>query len=109
MPGTAVGDYLRGERGLTPDTIKAFRIMEGAAWKRGDKTIRGPWIMFPYLRPGKSGLETINIKWIHVERTPDGKKRVIQEAEAEPGLFGWHLVPEDARVCCDSAKARSTR
>lgn len=72
--------YLKG-RGLTADTIAAFKIGE---------TERE--IVFPYLRDGalvfwkKLGLERI-----------DGKKRISAAKDAEPCLFGWQAIPEDAR------------
>ena len=61
-------------RGLTDQCLEDFRIAED-----------GDWIVFPYLRNN----DLINIKYLHVERTQDGKKQIRQESQAEPCLFGW--------------------
>jgi twinkle protein len=65
-------------RGLTPETIAAFRLAED-----------GDMVLLPYLRDG----ELINIK----RRSIVDKKRMLQEKDAEPCLFGWHLIPANAR------------
>ena len=102
--GTAVEQYLRGERGLTPETIKAFRIREASVYRYThretgeERTWPGPWVLFPYLRGG----DLINIKWLHTERVADPetgkkKKRTLMARGTEYCLFGWHLIPPDAR------------
>lgn len=70
-------------RGLTPETIAAFRIAEQT---RGDKT----YAVFPYLRDG----ELVNIKYRNIAE----KKDMRQEGGAEPCLFGWHLIDPKART-----------
>lgn len=109
MAGTAVEEYLRGERGLSRKTIEAFRIMEaaqmdGARDDGSTYSVPGPWILFPYYRAdevdaaGKPVLA--NIKWLNVNRDKDGKKRTKQESGAEPTLFGWQTIPDDAKQVC---------
>lgn len=103
--GTQVEDYLRCTRGLYNETIEAFRIMEAEKMegKREDGStyaVPGPWILFPYFRPEKdhTGKPVLaNIKWLHVERDKDGKKRTKQESGAQPTLFGWHALPPGAK------------
>ena len=75
-------DWLKG-RGLTPETIAAFRIAEQT---RGDKT----YAVFPYLRDG----ELVNVKYRNIAE----KKDMRQEGGAEPCLFGWHLIDPKART-----------
>lgn len=75
-------EWLQG-RGLTPETIAAFRIAEQT---RGDKT----YAVFPYLRDG----ELVNIKYRNIAE----KKDMRQEGGAEPCLFGWHLIDPKART-----------
>ena len=70
-------------RGLTPETIAAFRIAEQT---RGDKT----YAVFPYLRDG----ELVNVKYRNIAE----KKDMRQEGGAEPCLFGWHLIDPKART-----------
>lgn len=70
-------------RGLTVETIAAFRIAEQ---KRGDKT----YAVFPYLRDG----ELVNVKYRNIAE----KKDMRQEGGAEPCLFGWHLIDPKART-----------
>ena len=82
-----VMNYLMGERKLTQDTINDFRIGQ-----------QGREIIFPYWRDGVLVL----IKYLSLERSvseqhPDGKKQIRVEPNCEPCLFGWHLVPAEAR------------
>lgn len=70
-------------RGLTEETIAAFKIAEQ---ERSGKT----YVVFPYLRDG----ELINAKY----RNPEDKRDMRQEGGAEPCLFGWHLVDPKART-----------
>lgn len=77
---SAVLEYMTG-RGLKPETIAAFKI--------GDA---GRDIVFPYLRDG--GL--VFWKKLGIDR-PDGKRRISAAKDAEPCLFGWQAIPEDAR------------
>ena len=70
-------------RGLTAETIAAFRIAEQT---RGDKT----YAVFPYLRDG----ELVNVKYRNIAE----KKDMRQEGGAEPCLFGWHLIDPKART-----------
>lgn len=80
-PRNAARDWLVG-RGLTDATIEAFRIGEST---RDGKT----FAVFPYLRDG----ELVNAK----HRDVADKKGMRQEANAEPCLFGWHLIDPRAR------------
>jgi len=77
-------EWLTG-RGLTHETIAAFRIAEQT---RGDKT----YAVFPYLRDG----ELVNVKYRNIAE----KKDMRQEGGAEPCLFGWHLIDTKTRYVC---------
>lgn len=70
-------------RGLTPETIAAFKIGEQV---QSGKT----YAVFPYLRDG----ELINAKTRNVAE----KKDMRQEAGAQPCLFGWHLIDPKVRT-----------
>ena len=70
-------------RGLTPETIEAFKIAEQV---RGGKT----YCLFPYIRDG----ELVNVKYRNVAE----KRDMRQEGGAEPCLFGWHLIDPKART-----------
>ncbi|MFJ2456435.1 AAA family ATPase [Pseudomonas protegens] len=72
--------YLKG-RGLTEETIRAFKIAED-----------GRNIVFPYLRDGS----LVHWKKLGVDR-PDGKKKISTSADTEPCLFGWQAIPEGVR------------
>lgn len=86
-PKAQVRDWLIS-RGLTDETIAAFRIGEQ---ERGQDV----FAVFPYLRDG----ELINAKYRNVAN----KKDMRQEGGAEPCLFGWHLIDPKARtvVVCE--------
>jgi twinkle protein len=71
-------------RGLTDDTIKAFKVAELV---QHGKT----YAVFPFI--DEQG-ELINIKY----RNPDEKKDMRQEQGAAPCLFGWHLIDPKART-----------
>jgi len=78
-----VHEWLTG-RGLTDDTIKAFRIAEQL---QHGKT----YAVFPFI--DEAG-ELLNFKY----RNPDEKKDMRQEKDAAPCLFGWHLIDPKART-----------
>jgi twinkle protein len=90
--------YLTKERKLTPEAIAAYRLGEiaqvgpWAGWK-GQKPASGPFIVFPYLRPGG---ELFSVKYLHLERR-EGKKFTLVEPGCEPTCFGWHVVSPTAR------------
>lgn len=81
-PKAGVREWLIG-RGLTEQTITDYRIGEQV---RDDKTVA----VFPYLRDG----EIINCKY----RDIADKRGMRQEKDAEPCLFGWHLIEPRSRA-----------
>jgi twinkle protein len=83
-PKGRVLQYLTEVRKLSLETIEAFKVI---ASKADDE------IIFPYLRDG----ELINLKHLALERDARGKKVIRQAADAEPCLFGWDLVPDNAK------------
>lgn len=70
-------------RGLTAETIAAFKIAEQL---RAGKT----YAVLPYLRDG----ELVNAKYRNVA----DKKDMRQAGGAEPCLFGWHLIDPKERT-----------
>ncbi len=81
LPSTVL-DWL-AKRGISNATIDAFKVRE--VQKNGE-----PWALFPYLRDGVY----VNGKY----RNPADKKGMQQEKDAEPCLFGWHLIDPKART-----------
>lgn len=104
--------YLRQDRGLSPATLAAFRIVEAPHYV-GEKEGQpfnwpGPWICFPFLRHQDGKLILINMKWLRLKRRLDEKtgklkKVMIQEKDCEPGLFGWQASSPTARsaIICE--------
>lgn len=84
---SSVTKYLVDDRKLSFATIQAFKIGQC-----------GNEIVFPYLRAG----EVIFIKYIKLERI-NNKKQIRIEANCEPCLFGWHMIPDYSRsvVICE--------
>lgn len=80
---TSVLEEWFGGRGLTMDTVNAFKVVEQP---RGEAV----YIVFPYLR----GAELINAKYRNVA----DKKDMRQETGAEPCLYGWDLIDPSCRV-----------
>lgn len=72
--------YLSGKRKLTPETLAAFKI-EASAEKKA--------IIFPSYSPAG---ELVNRSY----RTLGEKKKVWQDTDCAPCLFGWQAVPEKA-------------
>lgn len=66
-------------RGLTEQTVAEFRVAAD-----------GDVLLLPYLRDG----EVVNVK----RRSITDKKRMWQEKDAEPCLFGWHLIEPGCRA-----------
>lgn len=77
-----VMDYLQRERRLTLETIQAFKIGE-----------QGREIVFNYFREN----ELIFVKYLHLDRLPNGKKQMRTETDAEPCLYGWQAFSPDTR------------
>ena len=73
--------YLVDKRKLSSETIKSFNVGQ-----------KGNEIVFPYLRNG----EVIFVKYLKLERV-NGKKQMRVEANCEPCLFGWHVIPDNTR------------
>lgn len=81
-------EYLK-TRGLTEETIRAYKIAQCVVWD-GQKEING--MAFPYIRDD----ECLFIKSIGIERN-NGKKVIGASKDAEPCLFGWHMMAKDSR------------
>jgi twinkle protein len=73
--------YLMGDRRITLKTLQSFKI-----------SLKGNEIVFPYIRDG----EVIFLKYLVIDRN-NGKKQIRAEANCEPCLFGWHMIPPDSR------------
>lgn len=85
-------EYLK-TRGLTEDTIKAFKVAQCVVWDHDNKReVSG--IAFPYIRSG----DCLFIKSIGIERN-NGKKIIGASKDCEPCLFGWDVFPKDIRAC----------
>lgn len=87
LPTTGVKYWLKS-RGISEQTIADFKIGEMA--RNGQE-----YAVFPFLRDGV----LINAKYRNVV----DKKDMRQEKDAEPCLFGWHLVKPTQRsiVICE--------
>jgi twinkle protein len=96
--GSPVMRYLIEERKLTPEAIAAYRLGEidkvgpYPGWKT-QRPARGPFIVFPYFRPGG---ELYGVKYLHLERK-EGKKFTLVEPGCEPTCFGWHVIDPRSR------------
>lgn len=73
--------YMIEQRGLSPDTIRAFRIGE---------TERS--ILFPFYDDAG---QLVMCKWRNLAE----KKCGVTEKDMRPVLFGWQAMPPDARWC----------
>lgn len=86
IPKSAALEYLTGQRLLSGEVIAAFRIGE-----------QGRTIVFPSLLPDGT---LAAVKYLGVDRTPDGKKITRVEAGCEPILFGWQAMANtNSREC----------
>ncbi len=77
-----VMDYLQRKRNITFETIQAFKVGE-----------QGREIIFNYFRDD----ELIFVKYLHLDRLPNGKKQMHTETGAEPCLYGWQALSPTVR------------
>jgi len=82
-PASAVLAYLTGERKLSADAIRAFKVGED-----------GRTIVFPSLLPDGT---LAFAKYLGIDRDPAGKKIIRAEANCEPVLFGWQALDANVR------------
>lgn len=83
IPKSAVLEYLTGERKISPEALRVYRVGED-----------GRTIIFPSLLP--TG-ELAGVKYLGVDRSPEGKKQTRVEADCEPILFGWQAIDPESR------------
>ncbi len=83
--------YLEG-RGISREIAEKFKVTDAVVWHHGLKK-ELPAVGFPYLRDG----ELLQVKRISIER-PEGKKEIMAEANCEPCLFGWQMMPSNSKV-----------
>lgn len=83
--GSKVKQYLLNDRKLTSEILDQYKVGE---YKRNNRDV----IVFPSIRDG----EVIRNKSIYLDR-PNGKKEMYVTKDSEPCLFGWHMVPQNAR------------
>jgi twinkle protein len=82
-PNPAVLDFLTRQRRISSDAIHRYRVAEN-----------GRTIVLPsFLPDGELAL----VKYLGIDRTPEGKKKSWVEAGCEPVLFGWQVIDPEAR------------
>ncbi|MBC8949345.1 toprim domain-containing protein [Xenorhabdus sp. TS4] len=79
-------------RGISRATTEEYKVCDAVVWSH-DENRELPAIAFPYKRDG----ELLQVKRISTER-PNGKKVISVEADCEPSLYGWDVLPKDARA-----------
>lgn len=82
-PKSEVLAYLTGQRRLSEDVVRAYRVGE-----------QGRTMVFPSLLPDGS---LAFVKFLGIDRSPEGKKITRVEAGCEPVLFGWQAIDRNAR------------
>lgn len=82
-----VMNYLTQIRKLRPEIIQAFKVGQ-----------KGNEIVFPYF----CNNELIFVKYLDLKRI-NGKKQMRVEANCEPCLFGWQMLPTQTRsvIICE--------
>lgn len=83
--------YLEG-RGISKAIAEQFKVTDAVVWHR-DLKRELPAVGFPYIRDG----ELLQVKRISTER-PNDKKVIMAEANCEPCLFGWQVMPPSSKV-----------
>lgn len=76
----AAYDYLVGERGVYPESLKAYKI-----------TSKGDMIYFPFMVDGEERL-------VKARKAANGEKPKPTSADCEPVLFGWQAIDPNART-----------
>ncbi len=90
-PDTAVEKYLCNERKLSRETVLTFKI--GATKDR--KPGKGYEIAFPSYSPTGA---LAALKYVRIERAPDGKKETDAEPGCAPSMFGWQAFAKDSKT-----------
>lgn len=85
LPADEAVAYLESERNIAPGICQRFGVY-GVARD----------IVFPSMSPDG---ELVTVKYIGLDRTPEGKKKIRQEEGCAPSLFGWQAMPPDSRYC----------
>jgi len=75
-----VFNYLINERKISKDTLDQYKVSE-----------KKDFIVFPYFREN----ELINRSYIGLKRDEKNKKKMYQEKNAEPCLFGWQAISDN--------------
>lgn len=83
-PRSAVLDYLTRERRLSPEAIRAYKLGED-----------GRMIILPSLLPEGT---LAFVKYLNLDRSPEGKKITRVEPGCEPVLFGWQAIDPESRT-----------
>lgn len=89
-PDSEVEKYLIG-RGLSKETILAYKV--GMVIDRAPGS--GIEIAFPYCDPDQT---LVGVKYLGLQRGPDGKKKISAESNCAPTLFGWQTYKPDMRI-----------
>jgi len=80
VPSARVRDYLTEDRNIPLESVNAYKVGE-----------RGDMIVFPFLLPDGS------LALVKEREARDGANPKPTAANCEPVLFGWHVIPENAR------------
>lgn len=99
--GTRAYDYLCGERLLSPEILKKYRVQACKKWFAAfGKEVDA--VAFPIYSGKGDDAELLNIKYLALDR-PNGKKCCSQEKGGVCALFGWQAMPDEARevVICE--------
>ena len=86
--GGLVGQYLMGKRKLGLPILDRYGVRQFVSPQHGES------VVFPITNPKG---ETVCLKYLAVQRAPDGKKTIWSSADSEDRLFGWRGIDEEAR------------
>ena len=104
--GSPVWNYLVHERGIKPEVVSKYGVCENAVpvWFR-DCQKKLPAIAYPvYKTTERAGdSELVNIKYLAVERSPEGKKYISQHPLGTNHLIFMNRIPRTSRnvVICE--------
>lgn len=93
-----VADYLVHERGISIGTLRKYGVCETRRWFR-DVQGKLDCMAYPVYKDG----EVANIKYIAVQRTPEGGKYIQQHPDGENHLIFMNRIPKDSRyvIICE--------
>jgi|GEM_PF-165681 len=98
--GTPAWNYLVNERGISPEVLEKYPVYDCEAWFQG---AQGKLPAIAFVAKSPDGEKVLNIKYLALQRSPEGKKYIAQEQHGTNHLIFMNCVDKNAKtlVICE--------